>query len=115
MLLSVSAYALTGRSLPLFVTQGVATLALGYVLAALSGRSGPMYDTPPIAITFVPKAKSIRNTKCGLRHKNVATSCEKNYSHPHFSPPWEGKAVNLALLASDSALADKARGRSDKG
>ena len=26
----------------------------------------------------------------------------------HISPPWEGKAVNLALLASDSALADKA-------
>ena len=34
---------LTGRSLPLFVTQGVAALALGYVLAALSGRSVPTF------------------------------------------------------------------------
>ena len=39
MALSIKAYALTGRSLPLFVTQGVATLALGYVLVAPAGRS----------------------------------------------------------------------------
>ena len=76
-------------------------------LLPFQGVQGPMYDTPPIAITFVPKALSIRNTKCGLRHKNVATSCEKNLYRKSKCLE-EGNAVNLALLASDSALADKA-------
>ena len=39
MALSASAYALSGRSLPLVVTQGAAALALGYELTAPAGRS----------------------------------------------------------------------------
>ena len=43
MALSASAYALSGRSLPLVVTQGAAALALGYELTAPAGRSGPTF------------------------------------------------------------------------
>ena len=57
--------------------------------------------------------------ECHIRTK-IRT---KILNHEPISPPWEGKAVsstkslgsskNLALLASDSALADKVRERSD--
>ena len=106
LVLRVSLFFITNRLLELSCYV-ILNLILSVALLCESGK--------PIRVSSIATKSGLSLQRSAEGQRALADKARERSDKRrlHISPPWEGKAVNLALLASDSALADKVRERSD--